>query len=72
MSALEVLVAVAGSGVTVLVVAAMILITPRGQVDLDEHPNDPQGSNLSRTTAPNNGHAYADGAAGDGFRRAPA
>ena len=53
MSALEVLVGVAGLAVTVLVVAAMILITPRGQVDHHEQAGDPQGSNLSRTTAPN-------------------
>jgi hypothetical protein len=26
----------------------MILITPRGQVDLHAHETDPQGSNLSR------------------------
>lgn len=48
MSALEVLVGVAGLAVTALVVAAMILITPRGQVDLHEEATDPQGSNLSR------------------------
>ena len=34
MSALEVLIGIAGLVVTVLVVAAMILITPRGQVEL--------------------------------------
>jgi hypothetical protein len=39
--------------VTVLVVAAMILITPRGQVDLHGDENDPQGSDLSRAQAPN-------------------
>ena len=81
MSALEVLVGVAGSAVTILVVAAMILITPRGQVDLRERADDPQGSSLSRAPAPDSAHVYADGAArdggeavavGDGFRRAPA
>jgi hypothetical protein len=48
MSGLEVLIGIAGFSVTVLVVAAMILITPRGQVDLHAHETDPQGSNLSR------------------------
>ena len=52
MSALELLVGVAGLAVTALVVAAMILITPRGQVDLHEQ-TDPQGADLSRATAPN-------------------
>jgi len=52
MSGLEVLVALAGLGVTLLVVAAMILITPRGQVRLDAEETDPQGSELSRTGAP--------------------
>lgn len=52
MSGLEVLVAFAGLAVTVLVVAAMILITPRGQVDLHEEAPDPQGSSLSRAEAP--------------------
>lgn len=52
MSGLEVLVALAGLSVTVLVVAAMILITPRGQVDLHHDETDPQGSDLSRAGAP--------------------
>jgi len=52
MSGLEVLVALAGLGVTLLVVAAMILITPRGQVRLDAEKTDPQGSELSRSGAP--------------------
>ena len=52
MSGLEVLVASAGLIVTVLVVAAMILMTPRGQVDLDGDETDPQGSDLSRAEAP--------------------
>ena len=52
MSGLEVLVGIAGFGVTILVVAAMILITPRGEVDLHGQATDPQGSNLSRAATP--------------------
>jgi hypothetical protein len=52
MSALEVLIALTGLGVTVLVVAAMILITPRGQVDLHGDESDAQGSDLSQAGAP--------------------
>jgi hypothetical protein len=37
--------------VTVLVVAGMILITPRGEVQLDDSVGDPQGANLSRAEA---------------------
>ncbi len=47
MSALEMLVGVAGIAVTVLVVAAMILITPRGEVGVHAAGSDPRGSNLS-------------------------
>jgi uncharacterized iron-regulated membrane protein len=49
---LEVLLAVAGCAVTVLVIAGMILITPRGQVDLYRDATDSQGSNLSQADAP--------------------
>lgn len=42
MSGLEVLVGIAGFTVTVLVVVAMILITPRGQVDFSEQAADPR------------------------------
>ena len=52
MSGLELLVGIAGFGVTVLVVVAMILITPRGQVDLHGQVTDPQGSDLSRPATP--------------------
>jgi hypothetical protein len=51
MSALEVLLAVAGFAVTALVVAGMILITPRGEVDLHSDASDSQGSQLSRADA---------------------
>jgi hypothetical protein len=50
---LEVLMAVAGIVVTLLVVAGMILITPRGQVDVNGEATDPQGADLSRAGAPN-------------------
>ena len=52
MTGLDVLLAVAGSMVTMLVIAGMILITPREQVDLHAEGADPQGSNLSRAEAP--------------------
>ena len=47
MTGLEVLVAVVGVVVTVLVIAGMILLTPRGQVEVHAEGSDPQGSNLS-------------------------
>ena len=59
MSALEVLLAVAGFAVTALVVAGMILITPRGEVDLHGDASDSQGSQLSRAGA----EGHADGTA---------
>jgi|tagenome__1003787_1003787.scaffolds.fasta_scaffold17921292_2 hypothetical protein len=52
MSALEVLLAVVGLIVTALVVAGMILLTPRGQVSVHIDGDDPQRSNLSGTEAP--------------------
>jgi hypothetical protein len=63
MTALEVLLAVAGFTVTALVVAGMILMTPRGEVDLYGGAPDSQGSELSR--------AGAEGRA-DGTARGPA
>jgi hypothetical protein len=52
MTDLDVLLAVAGFVVTVLVVAGMILITPRGTVDaFDDDVADPQGAELSRADA---------------------
>jgi hypothetical protein len=47
MSAMEVLLAIAGFTVTALVVAGMILLTPRGQVPVHTDGEDPQGSELS-------------------------
>jgi flagellar biosynthesis/type III secretory pathway M-ring protein FliF/YscJ len=51
MSGLDVLLAVAGFAVTALVVAAMILMTPHGEVDLYGDASDSQGSELSRADA---------------------
>ena len=48
MTGLEVLLGVAGLVVTVLVVAGMILITPRGEVELDGEVREGQGADLSR------------------------
>src|SRR4051812_230164 len=48
MSGLDVLLAVAGGVVTVMVIAGMILITPRGEVDLRETAPESQGEQLSR------------------------
>jgi hypothetical protein len=47
-TALEVLLAVAGLSVTTLVVAGMILLTPRGSVAVGADGSDSQGSELSR------------------------
>ena len=51
MSAIEVLLAIAGFTVTALVVVGMILLTPRGQVPVHADDDDPQGSQLSAATA---------------------
>lgn len=52
MSGLEVLLAVTGFAVTMLVIAGMFLITPRGEVDVYADPPDSMGSNLSHAQAP--------------------
>jgi hypothetical protein len=52
MTSLDVLLAVAGLVVTVLVIAGMVLITPLGQVEVHAEGTDPQGSNLSGVGAP--------------------
>ena len=52
MTGLEVLLAFAGISVTALVVAGMILITPRGEVDLHSSETESEGSSLSRAEAP--------------------
>jgi hypothetical protein len=51
MTDLDVLLAVAGLTVTVLVVAGMILITPRGAVDAFHDVTDPQAAELSPADA---------------------
>ena len=52
MTGLELLLAVAGLLVTVLVVAGMILITPHGAVSIHADAGDSNASNLSRAVAP--------------------
>ena len=52
MSGLEVLLAIAGFSVTVLVIAGMILLTPVGAVEVHAEGTDAQGSNLSPTPTP--------------------
>ena len=59
MTGLDALLAVAGLAVTVLVVAGMILITPRGSVDAFDEVTDPQGVELSRADASGPVHAAA-------------
>jgi len=56
---LDVLLAVAGLTVTVLVVAGMTLITPRGTVDALGDVTDPQGAELSRADAIDLAHTAA-------------
>ncbi len=48
MSGLEILLAVTGLLVTALVVAGMILIAPRGEVELTRDGRESQGAELSR------------------------
>ena len=45
---LDVLLGVAGFLATALVVAGMILLTPRGEVDVHDDATDSQGAQLSR------------------------
>jgi hypothetical protein len=52
MSALEVVLAIVGLGVTAMVIVAMILLTPSGSVEVHVAGTDSQGSNLSPTPAP--------------------
>ena len=59
MTDLDVLLAVAGLIVTVLVVAGMILITPRGTVDAVGEVTDPHGAVPSRAGAIGPGHTAA-------------
>ena len=59
MTGLDVLLAVAGLAVTVLVVAGVILVTPRGAVDGFDDVADPQGAELSRADAIGPAHRAA-------------
>ena len=52
MTALEVLLAFAGLIVFVLVVAGMVLLTPRGAEQLDDAAREPRGGDLSRADVP--------------------
>jgi hypothetical protein len=52
MTALEVLLACAGLIVFVLVVAGMVLLTPRGAEQLDDAAREPQSGDLSRADVP--------------------
>ena len=56
---LDVLLAVAGLTVSVLVVAGMTLITPRGTVDAFDDVTDPRGAELSRADAIDLAHTAA-------------
>ena len=44
----DVLLAVAGAVATLLVIAGMILITPRGEVEMEREASSSQGADLSR------------------------
>lgn len=52
MSAVDVVVALAGLFVLALMMAGMFLLTPSGTVSVHAEGSDGQGSNLSPTTAP--------------------
>jgi hypothetical protein len=78
MTGLDLLLAVAGLAVTVLVVAGMILVTPRGAVDAFDDVIDSQGAEPSRCERPGlRGRAPSESGVGrvsatamsDGWRR---
>jgi hypothetical protein len=52
MTSLDVLLAVAGFAATALVVAGMILLTPRGEVEVRDDTPESQGTQLSRADVP--------------------
>jgi len=52
MNGLEVLLMIAGLGVTALVIAGMILLASLGVVEVHTEGTDPEGSNLSARPAP--------------------
>ncbi len=51
MTTLEILLGIAGGGVTMLVLAGMFLLTPRAHSEIPPEGSDPQGSNLSQAPA---------------------
>ncbi len=51
MTGLDLLLAVAGFTATLLVVAGMILLTPRGAIDAANHATDGPGEELSQADA---------------------
>ena len=51
MTSLDILLAIAGFTATALVVAGMILITPRGYAETNAADDDAQGEDLSTTRA---------------------
>ena len=59
MTDLDVLLAIAGSIATLLVVAGMILVTPSGAVETIDDVTDPQGEELSRVDAIDPSHPAA-------------
>jgi hypothetical protein len=52
MTSLDVLLGVAGFVATALVVAGMILLTPRGEVEVHDDATESQGAQLSRADLP--------------------
>ena len=56
MTDLDVLLAIAGFIATLLVVAGMILVTPRGAIETIDDATDPQGEELSRADAVDPAH----------------
>ena len=59
MTELDVLLAVAGLTATLLVVAGMILVTPRGAIDAFDDVTDSQGEELSQADAIDPRHPVA-------------
>jgi hypothetical protein len=65
MSGLEVFIGIAGAVITGLVLVAMILITPRGTVEIHTEATDPDGSNLSPQPESNSGSLPARSFSGE-------
>lgn len=62
MTGLDLLLAIAGTAVTVMVVVGMILITPRGQVKVDSEADNTSGAREldGRRTGPESARRAAD------------